>query len=151
MGGTLASAAISNAYYPQSNSGDASAVTRIRSPICGKDFKTGQTLMKAILAPGFKARLVGVSGWYSTNILGNRDGEVLDDPGFFKTKEESKLGVLDYICNLNSSRSCIETSFIKCASTTIRRAAITKRRLGQHRYFWMARLCHADQKSTFSA
>jgi myo-inositol-1-phosphate synthase len=70
---------------------------RNEAPICGKDFKTGQTLMKTILAPGFKARLLGVSGWYSTNILGNRDGEVLDDPGSFKTKEESKLGVLDHI------------------------------------------------------
>ena len=70
---------------------------RNHAPICGKDFKTGQTLMKTILAPGFKARLLGVSGWYSTNILGNRDGEVLDDPGSFKTKEESKLGVLDHI------------------------------------------------------
>jgi myo-inositol-1-phosphate synthase len=67
------------------------------APICGKDFKTGQTLMKTILAPGFKARLLGVSGWYSTNILGNRDGEVLDDPASFKTKEESKLGVLEHI------------------------------------------------------
>ena len=67
------------------------------APICGKDFKTGQTLMKTILAPGFKARLLGLSGWYSTNILGNRDGEVLDDPGSFKTKEESKLGVLEHI------------------------------------------------------
>ena len=65
--------------------------------ICGKDFKTGQTLMKTILAPGFKARMLGLDGWYSTNILGNRDGEVLDDPGSFKTKEESKLGVLEYI------------------------------------------------------
>jgi myo-inositol-1-phosphate synthase len=67
------------------------------APICGKDFKTGQTFMKTVLAPAFKARLLGVSGWYSTNILGNRDGEVLDDPESFKTKEESKLGVLDYI------------------------------------------------------
>ena len=67
------------------------------APICGKDFKTGQTLIKTILAPGFKARLLGLSGWYSTNILGNRDGEVLDDPGSFKTKEESKLGVLEHI------------------------------------------------------
>ena len=67
------------------------------APICGKDFKTGQTLMKTILAPGFKARLLGVKGWYSTNILGNRDGEVLDDPGSFKTKEESKLSVLEHI------------------------------------------------------
>jgi myo-inositol-1-phosphate synthase len=66
-------------------------------PIAGKDFKTGQTLMKTILAPGFKARLIGLNGWFSTNILGNRDGEVLDDPESFKTKEESKLGVLQYI------------------------------------------------------
>jgi myo-inositol-1-phosphate synthase len=66
-------------------------------PICGKDFKTGQTLMKSVLAPAFKARLLGVSGWYSTNILGNRDGEVLDDPGSFKTKEEYKLGLLEHI------------------------------------------------------
>ncbi|MGH9775050.1 MAG: inositol-3-phosphate synthase [Candidatus Acidiferrales bacterium] len=66
-------------------------------PVMGKDFKTGQTLMKTILAPGFKARMLGMNGWFSTNILGNRDGEVLDDPGSFKTKEESKLGVLEYI------------------------------------------------------
>jgi myo-inositol-1-phosphate synthase len=66
-------------------------------PIGGKDFKTGQTLMKTILAPGFKARLLGVDGWYSTNILGNRDGEVLDDPESFKSKEVSKLGVLEHI------------------------------------------------------
>jgi myo-inositol-1-phosphate synthase len=66
-------------------------------PVCGKDFKTGQTLMKTILAPGLKARLLGLHGWYSTNILGNRDGEVLDDPESFKTKEESKLSVLEYI------------------------------------------------------
>jgi myo-inositol-1-phosphate synthase len=66
-------------------------------PICGKDFKTGQTLIKTVIAPGLKARLLGVQGWYSTNILGNRDGEVLDDPESFKTKEESKKSVLDYI------------------------------------------------------
>ncbi len=65
--------------------------------IAGKDFKTGQTLMKTILAPGFKARLLGLQGWYSTNILGNRDGEVLDDPESFKSKEVSKLGVLEHI------------------------------------------------------
>ena len=59
---------------------------RNEAPICGKDFKTGQTLVKTILAPGFKARMLGLSGWYSTNILGNRDGEVLDDPDSFKTK-----------------------------------------------------------------
>ena len=66
-------------------------------PIGGKDFKTGQTLMKTVLSPAFKARMLGLNGWFSTNILGNRDGEVLDDPGSFKTKEESKLGVLEYI------------------------------------------------------
>ncbi len=66
-------------------------------PICGKDFKTGQTLLKTILAPGLKARMIGLNGWFSTNILGNRDGEVLDDPESFKTKEESKLGALEYI------------------------------------------------------
>jgi myo-inositol-1-phosphate synthase len=66
-------------------------------PLCGKDFKTGQTLMKTILAPGLKSRMLGLHGWYSTNILGNRDGEVLDDPESFKTKEESKLSVLEYI------------------------------------------------------
>jgi myo-inositol-1-phosphate synthase len=65
--------------------------------IGGKDFKTGQTMLKTVLAPMFKARMLGVSGWYSTNILGNRDGEVLDDPESFKTKEESKLGVLEHI------------------------------------------------------
>ena len=68
-----------------------------RVPVCGKDYKTGQTLMKTILAPGLKARLLGLEGWFSTNILGNRDGEVLDDPDSFRTKEESKLSVLEYI------------------------------------------------------
>ena len=67
------------------------------APICGKDFKTGQTLIKTILAPGFKARMLGLNGWFSTNILGSRDGEVLEDPGSFKTKEESKLSVLEHI------------------------------------------------------
>ncbi|MCK5454788.1 MAG: inositol-3-phosphate synthase, partial [Calditrichia bacterium] len=70
---------------------------KTKTPLSGKDFKTGQTLMKTILAPGFKARLIGLNGWFSTNILGNRDGEVLDDPESFKTKEESKLSVLDQI------------------------------------------------------
>jgi myo-inositol-1-phosphate synthase len=66
-------------------------------PICGKDFKTGQTFMKTLIAPGLKARMLGINGWFSTNILGNRDGEVLEDPGSFKTKEETKLSVLDQI------------------------------------------------------
>jgi myo-inositol-1-phosphate synthase len=70
---------------------------RAEVAVAGKDFKTGQTLIKTIMAPGLKARLLGLEGWFSTNILGNRDGEVLDDPYSFRTKEESKLGVLDYI------------------------------------------------------
>jgi myo-inositol-1-phosphate synthase len=70
---------------------------KMNAPICGKDFKTGQTFIKTVLAPGFKSRQLGVSGWYSTNILGNRDGEVLDDPDNFRTKEVSKLGVLEHI------------------------------------------------------
>ena len=65
--------------------------------ICGKDFKTGQTMMKTVLAPALKTRMLGLSGWFSTNILGNRDGEVLDDPASFKTKEVSKLSVIDTI------------------------------------------------------
>jgi myo-inositol-1-phosphate synthase len=84
---------------------DIPALTRLAIdqdlPICGKDFKTGQTLMKTIIAPGLKARLLGLHGWFSTNILGNRDGEVLDDPESFKTKEESKLSVLEYILQPN--------------------------------------------------
>jgi myo-inositol-1-phosphate synthase len=70
---------------------------RTKSPLAGNDMKTGQTLIKTIIAPGLKARLLGVKGWYSTNILGNRDGEVLDDPESFKTKEESKKSALEYI------------------------------------------------------
>ena len=66
-------------------------------PICGKDFKTGQTLVKTVIAPMLKARMLGLTGWFSTNILGNRDGEVLDEPENFKTKEESKLGALEHI------------------------------------------------------
>jgi myo-inositol-1-phosphate synthase len=66
-------------------------------PVCGKDFKTGQTFMKTLIAPGLKSRMLGVAGWFSTNILGNRDGEVLDDPGSFKSKEESKLSALEQI------------------------------------------------------
>jgi len=70
-------------------------------PLCGKDFKTGQTFMKTLLAPGFKARMLGMSGWFSTNILGNRDGDVLEDPGSFKSKEETKLSVLEQILQPN--------------------------------------------------
>jgi myo-inositol-1-phosphate synthase len=78
-----------------------SLAAQMRAPIAGKDFKTGQTLIKSVIAPGLKARLLGVNGWYSTNILGNRDGEVLDDPESFKTKEESKKSLLDYILQPN--------------------------------------------------
>ena len=67
------------------------------TPICGKDYKTGQTLIKTVLAPMLKTRMLGLEGWFSTNILGNRDGEVLDDPASFKTKEVSKLSVIDTI------------------------------------------------------
>jgi len=70
---------------------------KMNAPIAGRDFKTGQTLIKSVLAPAFKTRMLGVSGWFSTNILGNRDGEVLDEPQSFKTKEESKLGLLEMI------------------------------------------------------
>jgi myo-inositol-1-phosphate synthase len=86
-------------------SGDIPALVELSqktgSPIAGKDLKTGQTLIKTIIAPGLKARLLGVAGWYSTNILGNRDGEVLADPESFKTKEVSKKSVLDYIFQPN--------------------------------------------------
>jgi len=71
--------------------------TQKQAPICGKDFKTGQTMLKTVLSPMLKTRMLGLSGWFSTNILGNRDGEVLDDPGSFKTKEESKLSVIHNI------------------------------------------------------
>ena len=70
---------------------------KMNVPICGKDYKTGQTMMKTVLAPAFHTRMLGLKGWFSTNILGNRDGEVLDDPGSFKTKEVSKLSVIDSI------------------------------------------------------
>jgi myo-inositol-1-phosphate synthase len=76
-------------------------IEKMRVPVGGKDFKTGQTLMKTIIAPGLKARMIGVDGWFSTNILGNRDGEVLDDPESFKTKEVSKLSVLDQVFQPN--------------------------------------------------
>jgi myo-inositol-1-phosphate synthase len=86
-------------------SGDVPAMLELAAkngcPVAGKDLKTGQTWMKTLVAPGIKARLLGVEGWYSTNILGNRDGEVLDDPESFKTKEESKKSVLDYILQPN--------------------------------------------------
>jgi myo-inositol-1-phosphate synthase len=109
------------------------------APICGKDFKTGQTLIKTILAPGFKARMLGLAGWFSTNILGNRDGEVLEDPGSFKTKEESKLSVLEHILQPELYPTCTVISRTRFALTIIRPVVIRKK-VGQHRYLRMARL-----------
>jgi myo-inositol-1-phosphate synthase len=86
---------------------------RNRVPIAGKDFKTGQTLMKTVLAPALKARMLGIRGWFSTNILGNRDGEVLDDPESFKSKEATKLGVLDYILQPESHKELYGDLFHK--------------------------------------
>jgi len=97
------------------------------SPVAGKDLKTGQTLIKTIIAPGLKARLIGVEGWYSTNILGNRDGEVLDDPESFKTKEESKKSVLDYILQPHLYRSSTAISTTSSGSTTTPRGATTRK------------------------
>ena len=82
-------------------------------PVAGKDFKTGQTMMKTIVAPGLKARMLGLSGWFSTNILGNRDGEVLDDPGSFRTKEVSKGSVLDAILQPDMYRELYGNYFHK--------------------------------------
>jgi myo-inositol-1-phosphate synthase len=96
-------------------------------PICGKDFKTGQTLIKTVLAPMLKARMLGLNGWYSTNILGNRDGEVLDDPESFKTKEESKLGVLEYILQPELYPELYGDSITRCGSTITRPGATTRR------------------------
>ena len=96
-------------------------------PIAGKDFKTGQTLMKTLLAPGLKTRMLGLRGWYSTNILGNRDGEVLDDPENFKTKEVSKLGVLDTILQPEATRTYTGTLTMLYGSTTTRHGATTRR------------------------
>ncbi len=112
--------------------------------ICGKDFKTGQTYMKTLLAPGFKARMLGVKGWFSTNILGNRDGEVLEDPGSFKTKEETKLSVLEQILQPALYPQLYGDMYHAVRINYIRRAAF-QRRLGQHRHLWLARLSYADQ------
>jgi myo-inositol-1-phosphate synthase len=97
------------------------------APVAGKDLKTGQTWMKTLVAPGLKARLLGVEGWYSTNILGNRDGEVLDDPESFKTKEESKKSVLDYILQPNLYPICTKSFVTWSGSITIRRAGTTRK------------------------
>ena len=113
--------------------------------ICGKDFKTGQTLMKTVLAPAFKARMLGLSGWFSTNILGNRDGEVLEDPGSFKTKEESKLGALEYILQPELVSRTLREDVPQSPHQLLSTARRQQRGLGQHRYFRVARLSDADQ------
>ena len=114
-------------------------------PITGKDFKTGQTLMKTILAPGFKARMLGVEGWYSTNILGNRDGEVLDDPESFKSKEVSKLGVLDTILAARALPRALRRHPPRRAHQLLPAARRQQGGLGQHRHLRVARLPDADQ------
>ena len=96
-------------------------------PICGKDFKTGQTLVKTVIGPMLKARMLGLNGWFSTNILGNRDGEVLDEPENFRTKEESKLGVLEHILSRRCTPASTPTPTTRCGSTTIRPAATLRK------------------------
>ena len=114
-------------------------------PIAGKDFKTGQTLMKTLLAPGFKARMLGLRGWYSTNILGNRDGEVLDDPENFKSKEVSKLGVLDTILQPETYPDLYgEIDHVVRINYYPPRGR-QQGRVGQHRHLRVARLSDADQ------
>ena len=118
---------------------------RPKSPLAGKDLKTGQTLIKTIIAPGLKARLLGVEGWYSTNILGNRDGEVLDDPESFKTKEESKKSVLDYILQPQLYPGSLRGPLPRRPDQLLSAARRQQGRLGQHRSGGLARLPDAAQ------
>jgi myo-inositol-1-phosphate synthase len=117
---------------------------QMEAPICGKDYKTGQTLLKTILAPGFKARLLGLNGWFSTNILGNRDGEVLDDPGSFKTKENSKLSVLEYILQPKLYPQLLWKNLSQSAHKLLPAARRQQGGLGQYRHLRLARLSDAD-------
>ena len=96
-------------------------------PICGKDFKTGQTLMKTILAPGLKSRMLGLNGWFSTNILGNRDGEVLDDPDSFKRRKKANFRFWIKYFNRSFTRTSIKISRTKCESTITPRGATIKK------------------------
>jgi len=100
---------------------------KMNAPIAGRDFKTGQTLIKSVLAPAFKARMLGVNGWFSTNILGNRDGEVLDEPQSFKTKEESKLGLLEMILQPDLHPDLYSEIYHKIRINYYLRAPTTKR------------------------
>jgi len=97
------------------------------APICGKDFKTGQTLLKTVLAPAFKARMLGVAGWYSTNILGNRDGESPRRPRVLQDQGGIELGVLDYILQPDKYPDLTATSTTRSVSTITRPAATTKK------------------------
>ena len=123
----------------------ASYATEHGVPICGKDFKTGQTLLKTVLGPMFKARMLGIAGWYSTNILGNRDGEVLDDPESFKTKEESKLGVLEHILQPEVYPGALRRHVPQGAHQLLPAARRQQGGLGQHRHLRLARLPDADE------
>lgn len=100
---------------------------KTKMPIAGKDFKTGQTLVKSGFAPIIGTRCLGLDGWFSTNILGNRDGLVLDEPANFHTKEVSKLSTLESILVRKISRTCIQTTIIKYVSITIRLVMIIKK------------------------
>ena len=114
-------------------------------PISGKDFKTGQTLIKTVLGPMLKARMLGLSGWYSTNILGNRDGEVLDDPDNFKTKEESKLGVLEHILEPAKYPDALRRRVPQGPDQLLPAAWRQQGGLGQHRSVRLARVPDAAQ------
>jgi hypothetical protein len=115
-------------------------------PICGKDFKTGQTFMKtADRARSEGAHARDVSGWFSTNILGNRDGEVLEDPGSFKSKEETKLSVLDQILQPEAVPVTLQGPVSRGSHQLLSAARRRQGRLGQHRYLRMAGLSDADQ------
>ena len=114
-------------------------------PICGKDFKTGQTLMKTILAPGFKARMLGLEGWYSTNILGNRDGEVLDDPGVVQVQGSVQAGRARAHPAAAPASRPVQGLHARGAHQLLPAARRQQRGLGQHRYLRLARLQDADQ------
>ena len=114
-------------------------------PISGKDFKTGQTWLKTVIAPGIKARMLGLKGWYSTNILGNRDGEVLDDPASFKTKEESKLSVLHTILQPDKYPGPVQGFLARRADQLLPAARRQQGGLGQHRHRRVDELPDADQ------
>ena len=98
-----------------------------RARLAGKDYKTGQTFMKTLIAPGLKARMLGMNGWFSTNILGNRDGEVLDDPGSFRSKEETKSSALEHILQPDLYPDLYKEFYHRSGSSIIRRAATPKR------------------------